>query len=77
MDEILRLRFQERDKAFISRLVEVKQNAAARGISGTAIKEGYMVLLEEYIGSRAEIVNAIAEGFLIDRPNKINQNIPN
>lgn len=47
MDEILRLRFQECDKAFEEELTTIKQNMATRGMlnSGNTVKSGHEALL--------------------------------
>lgn len=73
MDEILKLRFEARDKNFMTALTGVQQSMAARGLlgSGETVKQGYKALEAEYVGSRETIASAIGEQLRIDRPNKI------
>lgn len=77
MDEILRLRFRERDKAFEEELTAIKQNMAARGLlySGNTVKSGHDALVAEYTGSRKAIVTAVAENLRITKPNKVDPDI--
>jgi len=73
MQEILRLRFLDRDKAFAEILTSLKQDMNAREIfpSTQTVKRGHDALLHELVESRGTILTTISEYLTITNPNKI------
>lgn len=77
MNEILRLRFLERDKTFIETLTTIKREMSARGLlnSGATVKRGHDALVSEFVGSRKLISSTSAEILRITKPTKIQNNL--
>ena len=77
MQEILRLRFIERDKVFTQALTSIKNEMNARGMfhSGVTMKRGYDELVKELAESRRTILVTISENINISRPNKIDKTL--
>jgi len=75
MQDILRLRFQERDTAFEQSLTTVKQEMSARGLlySSNTIQRGHEELVAEFIGSRGIIVATYSANLKIDKPNRVSE----
>ncbi len=73
MEEILRLRFAEQDKAFTDHLTSIKNKMAARGLlhSGGTVKNGHEALVNELVVSRKAIVTTVAESLAVTKPNRI------
>ena len=77
MQEILRLRFIDRDKAFTQTLTSIKNEMNARGMlhSGAAVKRGHDELVKELVESRRTILATISENINISRPNKVDKTL--
>jgi len=77
LDETLKLRFKDRDKAFAENLTAIKHEMAARGLfkSGASVKRGHESLVSEFIESRKTIVKTFGEHLTITNPNKIDQTL--
>lgn len=77
MQEILRLRFIDRDKAFTQTLTSIKNEMNARGMfhSGATVKRGHDELVKELAESRRTILATISENINISRPNKVDETL--
>lgn len=77
MEEILKLRFSDRDKAFTEKLLSIKNEMNARGKfhSGETVKRGHDALVDELTESRKTIVTTISESLRVNKPNKINRKL--
>ena len=77
MDEILKLRFSKRDKAFTEKLLSIKNEMNARGKfhSGETVKRGHDALVDELTESRKTIVTTISESLRVNKPNKISRKL--
>ena len=77
MQEILRLRFIERDKVFTQALTSIKNEMNARGMfpSGATVKRGHDELVKELAESRRTILATISENINISRPNKVDRTL--
>jgi hypothetical protein len=73
MQELIRLRFLERDRAFAQTLKTLKNEMSAQGTlySGQTIKRGHDALARELVESRATILTTILENLKITKPRKI------
>jgi hypothetical protein len=73
MEEVLKLRFSERDKAFTETLLTIKNEMNARGLlkSGNTVKAGHVALLDELVESRRLIVDTVYESLSLSKPNKV------
>ena len=77
MEEVLQLRFSERDKAFTEALLTIKNEMNARGLlrSGNTVKAGHDALLKELVESRQLIVDTIYESLTITKPSKVDKKL--
>ena len=77
MQEILRLRFIDRDKAFTQTLTSIKNEINARGMfhSGATVKRGHDELVKELAESRRTILTTVSENLNISRPNKVDETL--
>ena len=77
MQEILRLRFIDRDKEFTQTLTSIKNEMNARGMphSGATVKRGHDELVKELVESRRTILATISENINISRPNKVDKTL--
>ena len=77
MQEILKLRFIDRDKAFAQTLTSIKNEMNARGMfhSGATVKRGHDALVKELMERRKTILATICEAIIISRPNKVDRTL--
>lgn len=77
MQDILRLRFIDRDKVFTQTLTSIKNEMNARGMfhSGETVKRGHDELVKELAESRRTILTTISENLNISRPNKVHETL--
>lgn len=75
--EILRLRFIDRDKAFVQTLNSIKAQMNARGLfhSGATIKHAHDALRTELAESRKTILLTISEDLNIARPSAVDKSL--
>ena len=73
MEDVLRLRFAERDKVFAQSLTALKSEMSARGMfhSGGTVKRGHDILAQELVDSRKVIVKTIRDHLLISKPTNV------
>jgi len=77
MQEILRLRFLDRDKAFAETLTSIKNEMNARGIlhSAQTVKRAHEALVNELVESRGTILTTVLETINITKPIKIDKKV--
>lgn len=77
MQEILKLRFLDRDKAFTEVLNSIKNEMSARGLfhSGGTVKRGHDALINELVNSRGTILVTISENLKVTKPNKVDATV--
>lgn len=77
MEEIIQLRFTERNREFIKKLTAIKNEMAARGLlrSGNTVTQGHDALVNEFVESKTIIVNTFSEYLSLTKPNKADEKL--
>lgn len=78
MEDVLRLRFSDRDKVLAQNLTALKNEMNARGMfrSGETVKRGHDILAQELVESRKVIVKTIREHITITKPTRVGAELP-